>query len=100
MLRLVFIVCMIDAPDTCEQREMLIYESMPVSACVMGAMPELAVWTETHPDWRIARWRCEDDRTAQRGTTAADVRDQAIRVPPAAGRNATAPGAQSIAMSR
>lgn len=65
MLRLVFTVCMIDAPDTCEQREMLVYQPMPVMACVMGAMPELATWTETHPNWRIAGWRCEDDETVQ-----------------------------------
>lgn len=68
MLRLVFTVCMINAPDVCEQREMLVYDEMPAMACVMGAMPELATWRQTHPNWRVARWRCEDDRTAQRST--------------------------------
>ncbi len=63
MLRLVFTICMIDAPATCEQREMLVYDEMPVIACMIGAMPELALWQQTHPNWRVARWRCEDDRT-------------------------------------
>jgi hypothetical protein len=99
MLRLIFTICMIDAPDMCEQREMLVYDDMPVVACVMGAMPELASWQQTHPNWRIARWSCQDDRRAQRGTSADDVHDWAIRVPPAAGRDATAPGAVPIAIS-
>jgi hypothetical protein len=62
MLRLVFTVCMLGSPDVCEQREMAIYEPMPVVACVTGAMPELAVWRSEHPNWRIERWHCEDDR--------------------------------------
>jgi hypothetical protein len=70
MLRLVFTICMIDAPAVCEQREMLVYEAMPVIACTMGAMPDLAIWQETHPNWRIARWRCEDDRSVRSGRHA------------------------------
>jgi hypothetical protein len=82
MLRLVFMVCMIDAPEMCEQREMFVQDEMPVMACVMGAMPELAIWRETHPNWRIARWRCEDDRTVRNS-----VRDaRAEKVPVPAGR--------------
>lgn len=97
MLRLVFTVCMIGSPDTCEQREMLIFERMPVMACVTGAMPELAVWRETHPNWRIARWRCEDDRAAR---SSGGDDSLARRVPPAAGPEATAPGAVPTAVSR
>jgi hypothetical protein len=97
MLRLIFTVCMIDAPATCEQREMLIYESMPVTACVTGAMPELAVWTETHPNWRIARWHCEDNSAAQR---SAGDDGRARRVPPDADPEATAPAAVPTALSR
>jgi hypothetical protein len=82
MLRLVFMVCMIDAPDLCEQREMFVQDAMPVMACAMGAMPELAIWRETHPNWRIARWWCEDGRTVRNS-----VRDevQSPGVPASAG---------------
>lgn len=89
MLRLVFTVCMIDAPDTCEQREMLVYEPMPVMACVMGAMPELATWRQTHPNWRIARWRCEDDRILR---SALPDHDFGRWTPAAAGPDSIAPG--------
>jgi hypothetical protein len=98
MLRLIFTVCMIDLPDTCEQRELLVHDDIPVMACVLGAMPELATWRGTHPNWRVARWRCEDDRrTARRGAPADD---QARRLPVSAGSNATLPGAVTIATTR
>ncbi len=97
MLRLVFTICMIDSPDMCEQRDLLVYDEMPVMACVMGAMPELATWREAHPNWRISRWRCEDDQNMR-----SELRDQgdAHRVPVAAGSEATLPGAVAIATSR
>jgi hypothetical protein len=97
MLRLVFMVCLIDAPEICEQREMLVHEEMPVIACVMGAMPELATWRQTHPNWRIARWRCEDDRTVRR---SAPDDDHARRLPVVAGSEATRPGPVAVATSR
>ena len=96
MLRLIFTICMIDAPATCEQREMLVYEAMPVAACVMRAMPELASWRETHPNWRITRWRCQDDRAAQ----GAHADGPAERALPAAGPGATEPAAVPVALSR
>lgn len=67
MLRLVFVVCMLDAPDTCENRELLIHDDVPLMACMTGAMPELALWRQTHPNWRVNRWRCEDDRMRNSG---------------------------------
>ena len=97
MLRLVFMVCMINSPEVCEQRELLVQDEMPVMACVMGAMPELAIWRETHPNWRIARWRCEGGRT-----TRSEIRDEghAHRLPVAAASEATLPGPVTVATSR
>ena len=66
MLRLVFMVCMLNSPDVCEQRELLVHDDVSAFACLTGAMPELAVWRETHPNWRVARWRCEDSRLAEK----------------------------------
>lgn len=59
MLRLVFTVCMIASPEVCEQRELHVWEEMSTTACVVGAMPDLATWNQMRPGWRIARWRCE-----------------------------------------
>ncbi len=66
MLRLVFTVCLATEPDICEQRELQIFEQIPLMACMTGAIPELAVWRQTHPNWRIARWGCVNDRLAAR----------------------------------
>ena len=79
MLRLIFTICMIDAPDRCEERELLVYDRMPVIACVTGAMPELATWRQTHPDWRIARWRCEDDGAARGGSRMDELAERPPR---------------------
>lgn len=97
MLRLVFTICMIDAPGTCEQREMLVYDDIPVMACMMGAMPELASWQQTHPNWRIARWRCEDD-----GATGREARQDGVarQVSLAARLDVTVPAPVPIAASR
>lgn len=96
MLRLVFTICMIDAPDMCEQRELLVQADMPVLACMMGAMPELATWRETHPNWRIARWRCKDDRTVRRSAPA----DDHGRPPVPAAAEAILPDAGAVVAAR
>lgn len=95
MLRLIFTICMIDAPGSCEQREMLVYEAMTVTSCVTGAMPELAVWKETHPNWRIARWRCEHDGAARGSERADEPARHALPAP-----DAMQPGAKAAALSR
>lgn len=62
MLRVVFVVCLTNDPGTCREHEIPVYDPIPLMACMTGAMPELANWRATHPNWRIAKWRCEDDR--------------------------------------
>ncbi len=64
MMTLMFMVCLIDMPDKCEQREMQIFETVTPMACVMSAPAELARWRGTHPNWRIARWACRNERVA------------------------------------
>lgn len=61
MLKLVFVACLAGQPGTCEEREIPIYENVSPIACMMGAAPTLAQWRATHPDWRVNRWRCEND---------------------------------------
>ncbi len=64
MMTLVFRVRLIDMPDKCEQREMQIFETVTPIACVMSAPAELARRRGTHPNWRIARWTCRNERIA------------------------------------
>ncbi|SFR20239.1 hypothetical protein [Poseidonocella sedimentorum] len=61
MIELVFVACLWSTPDTCEKRSLLYSDISPMT-CLMQAQPELARWTETHPRWRVASWKCRSMR--------------------------------------
>jgi hypothetical protein len=65
MIELVFIVCMSTTPQNCEERSLL-YQDVTPAACMMGAQPELAKWTEGHPRWQIASWKCRTFKPGER----------------------------------
>ena len=68
MIELVFTVCMILKPMTCEERHLTYAATMSPMECLMGAQVELARWSEIHPKWRISEWRCRRVSTASRDT--------------------------------
>ncbi|MDQ0507497.1 hypothetical protein [Xanthobacter agilis] len=56
---IVLYACLIQAPATC--REEYINFSMEVSAplaCMTSSQVTLAQWSQSHPQWRIGRWKC------------------------------------------
>jgi hypothetical protein len=58
-MALVFLVCLTSAPYTCkEERFALAFDPVSDLGCIMGAQPRMAEWTDTHPGWRVARWKC------------------------------------------
>jgi hypothetical protein len=58
-MALIFLVCLISSPNTCkEERFSLAFESASELGCMTGAQPRMAEWTNTHPGWRVARWKC------------------------------------------
>lgn len=57
MIELAFIACLTADPAACENKSLVFLEMSPMT-CMMRAQPTLAEWVETHPQWRIARWRC------------------------------------------
>lgn len=59
MIEIVFVACLTATPDVCRERSLTYAETMTPQACLMRAQPQLAVWAETHPKWRIARWKCQ-----------------------------------------
>ena len=60
MIEPVFTVCLIARPTDCEERHLtFLAEASPV-ACLILAPPELAAWTDKHPGYSIAAWRCQD----------------------------------------
>ncbi len=63
MIELVFIVCLKANPAACEERTLPhLAEMGGPMACVMQAQPELAEWSNSHPAFQIAKWKCQDSR--------------------------------------
>ncbi len=58
MIELLFVACLSTAPDRCQERSLLFTDISPMT-CMMGAQPELAKWTETHPAFRVTGWKCQ-----------------------------------------
>ncbi|MFZ5964433.1 hypothetical protein ACOXXX_15920 [Thalassococcus sp. BH17M4-6] len=65
MIELLFVACLSTAPTECRERSLL-FTGITPGQCAMGAQPELAKWVNAHPNWQIARWKCQQVQTAER----------------------------------
>ena len=66
MIALVFIVCLQSDPQTCQERNLLFTDQqLTPMACLMNAQTRLAEWSESHPRWRIAKWKCGQVRDGE-----------------------------------
>jgi len=60
MLELLISVCLIDSPTRCKDVALsYAAESLTPFQCMMGAQPEIAKWSDSHPQWAIKRWTCQ-----------------------------------------
>jgi len=66
MIELLFVACLVGAPDECENKTLQFAENITPMACLMGAQPQLAQWTSQHPKWRIMSWKCQTVNLAER----------------------------------
>ncbi|HYB09109.1 MAG TPA: hypothetical protein VEJ16_05530 [Alphaproteobacteria bacterium] len=58
MVQIVFVFCLLASPAQCqEQRSPSGAQS--VMECVMDAQRLAQFWLADHPEWSLARWRCE-----------------------------------------
>jgi hypothetical protein len=60
MFEVVFVACLLAAPDACEERSLAYVGRTDMFRCMVVAPQYLADWIEAHPAYRIARWRCQD----------------------------------------
>ena len=58
MVELVFIVCMLAQPATCERVYPPFAEPMTLAACMRQGQIYAVQWLEDHPGWRLRSWRC------------------------------------------
>ena len=59
MIELAFVVCLRTMPDLCEERSISYLPDVTIMTCMMQAQPQLAQWSEAHPNLTIARWACQ-----------------------------------------
>ena len=58
-MELVLAICMLTAPGECrEERLSISMEETAPMQCMIGAQPIIAEWAQTHPKWKVERWRC------------------------------------------
>ncbi len=59
-MELILSICLIANPGTCREEAVSVGAELrpaPVQ-CMIGAPPVIAEWSETHPKWKVTRWRC------------------------------------------
>jgi hypothetical protein len=56
---LILAVCLYANPDTCREEHLYFESNGSLRACMSEALPTMAQWAGTHPEWHIERFRCE-----------------------------------------
>jgi hypothetical protein len=62
-------ICLLADPRSCrEERLSFSYEGGSFFACMVRSQEKIAEWQQSHPDYRVDRWRC-----MARGLTSKDL---------------------------
>jgi hypothetical protein len=65
---LVLAVCLISDPGTCREEHLYFESHGSLRACMAEAIPTMAQWAGTHPEWHIERFHCEWADVGQKET--------------------------------
>lgn len=67
-MELILSICLVASPGTCREEALSVnVEKLQVPMqCLMTAMPTIAEWSETHPKWKVLKWRCAPPGAAGR----------------------------------
>jgi hypothetical protein len=58
MIELILTVCALGAADQCDEQRLQFVSQGSIMECMMQAPPYIAAWSEQHPGYRVAKWRC------------------------------------------
>jgi hypothetical protein len=62
-------ICLLASPRECrEERLSFSFEDANPVACMVHSQTRIAEWQQSHPDYRVDRWRC-----VARGSTPKDI---------------------------
>ena len=59
MMHLILTACLTIPSFACREEAVTIFEPINELQCAMTAPMRIASWSESHPDWRVVRWRCK-----------------------------------------
>jgi hypothetical protein len=58
MIAIVISACLVGDPAVCKDYRIPLSLDVDTRQCLTSAQPHFAKWVESHPGWRIVRWRC------------------------------------------
>jgi len=59
MIKLIMVVCFASSPHHCRDEKLVFAEpGLSGYACAMRGQIEIAKWANSHPNWRVQRYRC------------------------------------------
>jgi hypothetical protein len=65
-MELLLSICLLTAPADCRDENLVVsMEPVTPMQCMTTAQQTIAQWNESHPKWRVVRWKCapRDRRT-------------------------------------
>lgn len=59
-MELILSICLVASPGVCKEEylSLSVEQASIPTQCLMGAQPVIAEWSESHPKWRVTKWRC------------------------------------------
>jgi hypothetical protein len=57
---------MVAHPDKCTEQRPVFEQPLTSIACMMNAQYTAQQYVAEHPDWQLAKWRCEIDKPPAR----------------------------------
>ena len=57
---LVLTVCLVANMQSCEDQHHLFESRGSLAQCMFLAPSYIAEWSDTHPKWKVTRWKCMD----------------------------------------
>ncbi|MBU3031440.1 hypothetical protein [Paracoccus marinaquae] len=58
MIELLFVTCLVGAPEQCRHRSLLFSDDTGLMTCLIHGQTQLAGWIESHPTEHLREWRC------------------------------------------
>ena len=62
MIAIILSACLMNDASVCRDHRIQLLPHVSQMQCMMTAQPQIARWSEEHPQWRVVRWKCRSGR--------------------------------------